>query len=311
MDTQDLIERRKLISPHLHRTPVMTSTQLNTLSGADLYFKCENFQRMGAFKMRGALSAMVALSPEQRSRGVVTHSSGNFAQAVALSAQALRIPAYIVMPRNAPMVKQRAVDGYDGRIILCEPTMEAREAEAEKVRRGTGATFIHPSNDLNVIMGNATATLELIEDAPVLEAIFAPVGGGGLIAGTVLAAEALAPDCRIYGGEPFEADDAYRSLKSGKIEFNETTNTIADGLKTHLGDINFPILRRGVAEIFRVTEEQILEAMKLVWERMKLVIEPSGAVSLAALLANGEAFAGKSVGIILSGGNVDLGALPF
>jgi threonine dehydratase len=284
---------------------------LNQIAGAQLYFKCENFQRMGAFKMRGATNAILHLSEEQRARGVVTHSSGNMAQAVSLAAQTLGVKAYIVMPSNAPAVKKAAVRGYGGEIIEVEPTLQAREATAQRIVQEKGATFLHPSNDLNVILGQGTAAKELLADQPDLDFVLAPVGGGGLIAGTALAVHHWGTNCQTVGGEPFEADDAWRSLQSGRIESNETTHTIADGLRTQLGDVNFPIIQQYVDRIIRVEEEEIVDAMRLIWERMKIICEPSCAVPLAALLREKEAFAGKQVGIILSGGNVDLGNLPF
>ncbi|MBZ9728314.1 pyridoxal-phosphate dependent enzyme [Salegentibacter sp. JZCK2] len=299
------------ISPYIHHTPVLTSNLLNKIAETEIYFKCENFQKMGAFKMRGATAAILALSDKERSKGVVTHSSGNFAQAVSLSAKSLGIPAYIVMPSSAPQVKKEAVKTYGGQITECEPNLQAREAAAKKIQKQTGATFLHPSNDLNVIYGQGTAAKELLEDFPELDMIITPVGGGGLIAGTALAVDFYAENCKTIGAEPFEVDDAYRSLKSGKIEFNETTNTIADGLKTNLGDKNFPIIRDKVSEIIRVEEDEIIAAMKLIWERMKIVVEPSSAVAFAAILREKEKFRGKKVGLIISGGNVDLSNLPF
>ena len=295
----------------MHRTPVLTSTLLNELSGADIYFKCENFQKMGAFKMRGAVNAIMQLGEEQKQAGVVTHSSGNFAQALSLAAKNLNVKAYVVMPSNAPRVKKDAVKSYGGIITESEPTIAAREAAAKRIQEEFGATFLHPSNDTNVILGQGTAAAELLEDYPNLEFIFTPVGGGGLIAGTALAAHYMGKDCKTIGGEPFEADDAYRSLKSGKIETNESVNTIADGLKTNLGDKNFPIIQKWVDEIIRVEEAEIINAMRLIWERMKIVVEPSSAVPFAALLREKERFKNKKVGIVLSGGNVDLSSLPF
>lgn len=299
------------IATYIKRTPVMRSRLLNGLAETEVYFKCENFQRMGAFKMRGATAAILALSAEERAKGVVTHSSGNFAQAVSLSAKSLGIPAYIVMPSSAPQVKKDAVETYGGQITECEPNIKAREAAAAKIQKETGATFLHPSNDLNVIYGQGTAAKEFLEDFPELDVIITPVGGGGLLAGTALAVDFYAEKCKTIGAEPFEVDDAYRSLESGKIEFNKTTNTIADGLKTHLGDKNFPIIKNKVSEIIRVEEEEIIMAMKLIWERMKIVVEPSAAVAFAAVLREKEKFHGKRVGIIISGGNVDLSNLPF
>lgn len=311
MDRAFLEKLHEHIKPYIHRTPVLTSEQINEICGANVYFKCENFQKMGAFKMRGAANAILNLTPEQKSKGVVTHSSGNFAQALSLAAKQQGVEAFIVMPNNAPQVKKDAVKGYGGYIIESESTPIAREEMAEKVRLEKKATFIHPSNDDHVIHGQGTAAIELLEDQPNLDYIFAPVGGGGLIAGTILAAKHFSEKCKVIGGEPFEADDAYRSLISGKIEGNETTNTIADGLRTYLGDRNFPIIKEGIHEIIRVTEQEIIDAMRLVWERMKIIIEPSSAVAFAALLRRKEKFEGKHVGVIISGGNVDLSNLPF
>lgn len=299
------------IKAFVHNTPVFKSSYLNELSGAEIFFKCENFQKMGAFKMRGATNAIMQLSEAQKKAGVVTHSSGNFAQALSLAAKNLGVKAYIVMPENAPRVKKEAVKGYGGIITESESTPIAREIEAKRIQKETGATFIHPSNDRNVILGNATSAAELLQAHPDLNYVFAPVGGGGLIAGTSLSAHYFGNNCKTIGGEPFEVDDAFRSLKSGKIEFNETTNTIADGLKTFLGDINFPIIKELVSAIIRVEETEIISAMKTICERMKIIVEPSSAVALAALLREKERYKNKKVGIIISGGNVDLKNLPF
>lgn len=311
MNKQALIETRRRISPFVHNTPVITSHLLDALAEAKLFFKCENFQKMGAFKMRGATNAIMQLSKDQQERGVVTHSSGNFAQALSLAARNLGVTAYIVMPNNAPKVKKDAVLGYGGLITLCEPTIKAREQAAENLVVEKGATFIHPSNDLNVILGNATAAMELLEVHPDLNFVISPVGGGGLIAGTALAAHYFAPQCLVIGGEPMAVDDAFRSLQSGKIETNLKTQTIADGLRTHLGDINFPILQQHLDHIIRVEENDIVTAMRLLWERLKIVVEPSSAVAFAAVLKNKAYFKDKKVGIILSGGNVDLDTLKF
>ncbi len=308
---QELIDCRNRIDKYIHKTPVLTSHLLNKLTGSELYFKCENFQRMGAFKIRGALNALLNLSDEERNRGVVTHSSGNFAQALSLAAQTLGAKAYIVMPSTAPEVKKKAVNGYGGEIILCEPTLKSRIETAEKIKEERGAVLVHSSNDINVVLGQGTAAMELFEEQPGLNCVIAPVGGGGLIAGTSLAVNYFGNNCKTIGGEPFEADDAYRSLQSGKIEHNKTTNTIADGLKTELGDITFPIIQKYVDLIIRVEEKEIIAAMKLIWERMKIVVEPSGAVPFAALIREKEKFKNQKVGIILSGGNIDLGNLPF
>ncbi|WP_414647186.1 pyridoxal-phosphate dependent enzyme [Empedobacter brevis] len=311
MYKQIMIETQKRIKPFIHNTPILTSTLLNEMVGANLFFKCENFQKMGAFKMRGATNAVMLLSEEQKQKGVVTHSSGNFAQALALAAKNQGIDAFIVMPDSAPQVKKEAVKAYNGKIIECKSTLEAREKAAKEIQEQKGATFIHPSNDLHVIFGQGTAAKELLETQPDLDYIFAPVGGGGLIAGTAIAAEHFGTNCKVIGGEPFEADDAFRSLLSGQIESNVTTNTIADGLKTTLGDINFPIIQKGVEKIIRVTEEEIIAAMKLIWERLKIICESSSAVAFAALIKEKERYKNTNIGIIISGGNVNLDTLPF
>jgi threonine dehydratase len=311
MYRNQLLDCHDRIKPYIHRTPVLTSRLLNEISGAKLFFKCENFQRMGAYKMRGATNAILLLSEEERAKGVVTHSSGNFAQALSLAAQSLDVKAYIVMPSNAPKVKKAGVSKYGGRIVECDPTIESRTEAANKIALETGATFIHPSNDINVIIGQGTAAMELLEDYPGLDFIFTPVGGGGLIAGTALSAHYFGENCKVVGGEPFEADDAYRSFHSGKIESNDTANTIADGLKTVLGDNTFPIIRKYVHDIIRVTEDEIISAMRLIWERLKIIAEPSSAVALAAVIREKDVYREKSVGIIISGGNVDLNQLPF
>ena len=315
MTKENLLNCHKRIRPFIHNTAVLTSRLIDREINANLFFKCENFQRAGAYKMRGATNAILQLSENQKKNGVVTHSSGNFAQALSLAAQSVGVTAYIVMPNTAPEVKKVGVKEYGGKIYECEPTVKARQALADEIALKTGATFIHPSNDENVILGQGTAALELLKEHPDLDFIFCPVGGGGLIAGSALAAKYFGDSCKVYGAEPFEADDAYRSLLSGKIEGNETVNTIADGLKTTLGDINFPIIKELVNGIIRVDEVEIVAAMKLVWERMKIIIEPSSAVTVAAVIRqskeNPEALKNRNVGIIISGGNVDLSNLPF
>ncbi|WP_421805815.1 threonine ammonia-lyase [Flagellimonas sp.] len=311
MDKQHLIDCHERIKPFIHNTPVLTSRLINEMADAHLFFKCENFQRMGAFKMRGAANAIMQLSDEQKQNGVVTHSSGNFAQALSLSAQSLGVTAYIVMPDSAPQVKKEAVKGYGGVLVECESTLEARERTSQEIVEKHGATFIHPSNDDHVILGQGTACKELLELHPNLDYVVTPVGGGGLIAGTALAAHYFGNQCKTVGGEPFEVDDAYRSLQSGQIETNSTTNTIADGLKTQLGDRNFPIIQKHVEEIIRVTEDEIIQSMRLLWERLKIVCEPSCAVALAAVFREKEKFKAQEIGIIISGGNVDLRRLPF
>ncbi len=311
MYESEIRESYSRVKDYVHRTPILTSRLINELAQAEVYFKCENFQKMGAFKMRGASNAILKIPETIRSRGVVTHSSGNMAQAVALSAKNLGIPAYIVMPDNAPQVKMNAVKDYGGIITICASTIEAREAASSEIAKNTGAIFLHPSNDLDVILGQGTAAFELLMDKPDLDSIIVPVGGGGLLAGTAIAANVLSKKCKVFAGEPREADDAYRSLISGQIEYNKTSYTIADGLRTHLGDINFPIIQKLVKGIVRVEEKEIINAMHMIYERLKIVIEPSSAVPLAALMNSVGKFKGQKVGIILTGGNVDLSKLPF
>lgn len=308
---QDLIDTMARVAPHVHNTPVLTSTLLNKLSGAQLFFKCENFQKMGAFKIRGAVNAMLQLSAAQKEAGVVTHSSGNFAQAVSLAAKNLGIKAYIVMPSNAPKVKMEAVKSYGGEISISKPTLKSREEEAEKIVQQKGATFIHPSNDYHVILGQGTAAFELLQKHPDLNIISTPVGGGGLIGGSSIAAHYFGNQCKTIGAEPANMDDAKRSLVAGEIKHNTGGTTVADGLRTHLGDINFPIIQQFVDDILLAEEQQIIDAMKLIWQYLKIVVEASCAVPLATILANPEIFKNKKVGIVISGGNVDLTNLPF
>jgi threonine dehydratase len=308
---KEVQDARERVRPHVYNTPVITSRLLDELTGASIYFKCENFQKMGAFKMRGAINAILQLDAKDRARGVVTHSSGNFAQALSLASNNLGVNAYIVMPSNAPAVKKDAVAGYKGIISESEPTLKAREEAANQIVKKTKGIFLHPSNNTNVILGQGTAAVELLEEVPDLSSVFVPVGGGGLIAGTAMAAHYFGKNCKTIGSEPMEVDDAYRSMQSGFIETNETTTTIADGLRTNLGDKNFPIIQKYVNEIIRVEEEEIVAAMKLLWERLKIVVEPSSAVPFAALLKEKSRFKGEKIGIILSGGNVDLSTLAF
>ena len=293
------------IRAHIHHTPVMTSASVDEMAGCHLFFKCENFQKVGAFKARGAMNAILKLTPEQRSKGVATHSSGNHAQALARAAKIMGVPSYIVMPRTAPEIKKRGVRGYGGEIFECEPTLAAREATLEEVIKKTGATEIHPVNNYDVMEGQATCAKELFEEVPDLDFLLAPVGGGGLLSGTALAAKYFSPRTTVIAGEPAGSDDAYRSMKSGKIE-SAQSNTIADGLLTTLGTKTFPIIRENVSEIITVSDEEIINAMRILWERLKIVIEPSCTVPFAAVLKEKSRFAGKRVGIILSGGNVDL-----
>ena len=306
---QDLLDAHARIKPFIHRTPIMSSRQINRMVGAEVYFKCENFQKMGAFKMRGASSAITNLTEQERMRGVVTHSSGNFAQALSLSASLMECTAHIVMPENAPSVKKEAVRGYGGNIIESESTPVAREQMAEKVKQETGATFIHPSDDPHVINGNASAAIEFLEDIKNVDILMAPVGGGGLIAGTAMAAHYFSPETTVIGAEPSGADDAYRSKRDGVIYPSENPQTVCDGLRTNLGVWNFPIIQKYVDQIIRVEDKETIRALKLIYERMKIIIEPSCSIVLAAIMTRPELFANKRVGVIISGGNVDFLAI--
>jgi threonine dehydratase len=298
------------IGSYAHRTPVLTCSGLDAMTGAELFFKCENLQKVGAFKFRGAANTVFSLSGEEAARGVATHSSGNHAQALALAARLRGIPAVIVMPENSPKVKVAAVRDYGARIVFCPPTQKDRERTLQKVVAETGATFIHPYDNPGVIAGQGTCALELLEQVPDLEAIIAPVGGGGLLSGTALCCHYLRPGVRVIAAEPKGADDAFRSFRDGRIYPSENPRTVADGLRTSLGALTFPIIRRHVERIVTVEEESIVAAMRHIWERMKILVEPSAAVPLAALLDGGFQARGR-IGVILSGGNVDLDALPW
>ena len=299
------------IKPCIHRTPVLTNRALDEVCGAELFFKCENFQKAGVFKIRGAANAVFSLAEGDAARGVATHSSGNHAASLALAARLRGINAYVVMPENARRVKKRAVEGYGAQIIFCEPTLEAREQTLERLVERTGAYVVHPYNDARVIAGQGTAALELVEDVPGLDAMLAPVGGGGLLSGTAITVSAIAPGCHVIGTEPERADDARRSFYSGVLVPSENPDTIADGLLTSLGDLTYPIIKKYVKDIVTVSEDAIVGAMRLVWERMKIIIEPSAAVPVAALASGALDCGGKRVGVILSGGNVDLENLPW
>lgn len=304
---EELAEASTRIAKMIHRTPVMTSSTFDQLVEAEVFFKCENFQRMGAYKMRGASHALTRLSEAQLANGVVTHSSGNFAQAIALAARIMGVKAKIVMPENAPAVKVEAVRGYGAEIVFSGSRPVDREETVNELIVREHLTFIHPSNDLQVIIGNSTCGQELIEQAERLDYIVVPVGGGGILAGTALAAHWWSPVTEVIAAEPAAMDDAYRSMASGRIEKNASDAfTIADGLRTNLGDINFPIIRELVKEVLVVSEMEILEAMWWVWERMKIVIEPSSAVAVAAVLRYKDKFRGKRVGVIITGGNADI-----
>jgi len=310
-DFEDIKQAAERISPYAHNTPVLQSTWFNRQTGGDLYFKCENFQKVGAFKFRGASNAILNLPEEEGNKGIVTHSSGNHAQAVALASKMAGYPATIVMPENAPKVKVNAVREYGADIVFCESTIDSREETAQKIIKKTGATFIHPYNHPDVIAGQGTCAMELLKEIPDLDMILAPVGGGGLMSGTLITARAINPDIRVYGAEPELADDAWRSLKSGKIEPVYRTDTIADGLRTSLGSLTFSIIQNHIEDIVTVPEESIIRDMRNVWERMKIIIEPSCAVPVSAIMDGKVDVKGKKAGIIITGGNVDLDELPW
>jgi len=301
----------KRIKPYAHHTPVLTNESLDQRVGAHVFLKCENMQKVGAFKFRGACNAVYSLTNEEAKYGVCTHSSGNHAQALALAAKMRGIPAYIVMPSNAPQVKKDAVAGYGGQITFCEPTLEARESTLERIRLDTGATVVHPYNNEYVIAGQGTATLELLESIPDLDVVITPVGGGGLLSGTSIAAKGLKPGIRVIAAEPEMADDTYRSIQEGKIIPSKDPNTIADGLLTSLGTLTFPIIQQNVEQIVTVSEQGIIDSMKFIWERVKIIVEPSAAVAVAVLWERKIDLSGLKIGVILSGGNVDLDKLPW
>jgi threonine dehydratase len=308
---EDILSAAERIQPFLHRTPVLTSAAIDTIAGANLFFKCENFQKAGAFKSRGATNAVFSIDPYELKQGVATHSSGNHAAALARAAQLKHIPAYIVMPENSSKVKIAAVKSYEGQITFCEPTLEAREEKLSEVLNETNAFEIHPYNNFSIIAGQATAALELIEDYPDLDTIITPVGGGGLLSGTALAVHFFSPSTNVIAAEPSGADDAYQSFYQKKFIPSVNPDTISDGLRTSLGNLTFPIIRRLVHDIITVNDQATIEAMKLIWERMKIIIEPSSAVALAIVLKHKHRFSGQKIGIIISGGNVDLMHLPW
>jgi threonine dehydratase len=304
-------EAHRRIASRIHRTPIITSSSLDDIAGAQIFFKCENLQKTGSFKIRGATNAVFSLSDEEAQHGVVAPSSGNHAAALALAARWRGIPAWLIMPSNSSAVKKRAVEAYGGTITECEPNIASREATAADVMKRTGAHLVHPYNDPRVIAGQGTAAIELLEQVPGLDIIITPASGGGLLSGTAIAAKSLRPEIRVVGGEPRNADDAYRSMASGKIEPAAKTETIADGLRATLCPLTFSILRERVDEIWLVAEEEIVSTMMLLWERAKIVVEPSGAVAAAPVLLRRIKAEGKKVGVILSGGNVDLERLPW
>jgi len=307
----DMLEAHERVKPYVHRTPVMTSSFLNELTGAELFFKCENFQKAGAFKVRGASNAVFGLTDEMAKRGVATHSSGNHALSLSYAAGRRGIPCHVVMPRTAPQAKKDAVIGYGGVITECEPSTSSREQVFAEVQARTGAEFVHPYNDHRVIAGQGTCSHELIEQVEGLDAVIAPIGGGGMISGTCLTLSNLAPKIKIYAAEPDQADDAARSFRAGHIIADDAPDTVADGLKVPLKELTWHFVSNHVTDILTCSEQEIIDAMKLIWKRMKIVMEPSSAVPLATILKNKETFAGKRVGVIITGGNVDLDLLPW
>lgn len=303
----DIQTAHSRIRSFIHRTPVLTSTSLNRILGAEFFFKCENFQKVGAFKYRGATNAILSLTPAELEKGVGTHSSGNHAAALALAAAMAGVPAYIVMPHTAPAIKKAAVAGYGAHIVFCEPTQEEREKTMMKVQEETGCTFIHPYDRFEIIAGQGTAALELLEEIPTVDIIMAPVGGGGLLSGTAIAAKGLKPDIQVWAGEPQNADDAFKSFYSGELHPSINPKTIADGLLTSLSELTFKAIRENADAILLAPEQLIMDALNLILQRMKIVIEPSSAVPLATLMAGPEKhWKGKKIGIILSGGNLDM-----
>ena len=307
----DMLVARARIAPHIHRTPVLTSRFLNELTGAELFFKCENLQKAGAFKARGASNAVFGLSDDQAARGVATHSSGNHGTCLSYAAGRRGIPCTVVMPRTAPQAKKDAVRGYGGRVVECEPSTSSREATFAEVQARTGGDFVHPYNDPRVIAGQGTCSKEFMEQTDGLDMVVAPIGGGGMISGTCLTLATLAPETQVIAAEPEQADDAYRSFKAGHIIADDAPETVADGLKVPLKELTWHFVKSHVTDILTASDPAIVEAMKLIWKRMKIVMEPSSAVPLATILKNPETFAGKRVGIIITGGNVDLDRLPW
>ncbi len=308
---KDIVAAHDRIAPFIHRTPVLTNKSLNELSGAELYFKCENFQKAGSFKIRGATNTVELLNQDELDKGVATTSSGNHGAALSMAVSRRNGKTKVVMPHNTPKIKVKNVERNGGEVIWCEPDQTSREEVLKDLVIKTGSTVVHPYNDERIVMGQGTAGKELIEDHPDLDAIVSPVSGGGLLSGTLLSAQGINPKIKVYGAEPLEADDTFLSLQKGEIVPNKTINTICDGLRAQIGTITFPIIQSYVEEVITLTEEEIIESMKMIWERMKIVVEPSCSITLAAVLKSSDRFAGKKVGLIISGGNVDLERLPW
>ena len=308
---KDIVDAHNRISPFIHRTPVLTNKSLNELSGADLYFKCENFQKAGSFKIRGATNTVELLNQDELDKGIATTSSGNHGASLSMAVSRRNGTTKVVMPHNTPKIKVRNVERNGGEVIWCEPDQTSRENVLKDLVTKTGSTVVHPYNDERIVMGQGTAGKELIEDCPDLDAIISPVSGGGLLSGTLISAQGMNPRIKVYGAEPLEADDTFLSLKKGQIVPNKSVNTICDGLRAQIGTITFPIIQSYVQEVITLTEEEIIESMKMIWERMKIVVEPSCSITLSAVLKSRDLFAGKKVGLIISGGNVDLEHLPW
>ena len=308
---KDIEAAHERIRPHIHRTPVFTNSSLNKLSGAELYFKCDNFQKAGSFKIRGATNTVEQLTIEELNRGVATTSSGNHGAALSMAVTRRGGKTKVVMPNNTPKIKINNVERNGGEVVWCEPEQESRESVLKELIEKTGAVVVHPYNDERIMAGQGTCAKELLEDHPELDVIVSPVSGGGLLSGTLLSSKALKTDIQVFGAEPAEADDAYRSLKLGKIVPNETINTICDGLRAQIGGLTFPVISDLVDDIITVTEEEIIDSMRMIWERLKMIVEPSSSITLGAVLKNKDKFNGKKVGLIISGGNVDLDHLPW
>ena len=310
-EISDILSAHARIEPFIHNTPVMSSVQLNDIFGCQMYFKCENFQKVGAFKFRGATNAVLSLSPGEKSRGVVTHSSGNHAAALALAARINGIKAYIVMPENAPAVKKNAVAGYGADITYCKPTLQSREESTRMIMEQKGSILVHPYDNFNVICGQGTAALELLQEKSDLAIVIAPIGGGGLMSGTSTCVKGINKGIQVIGAEPLNANDAFISFTTGKLTPSVNPLTVADGLLTSLSELTFSVIRRNVDMILTAKEDSIIDCMLLVWERMKIIIEPSSATVLAIIKENPDVFRGKKIGLIISGGNVDFRKLPF
>ena len=308
---KDIEAAHERISPLIHRTPVFTNSSLNKLSGAELYFKCDNFQKVGSFKIRGATNTVEQLTIEELNRGVATTSSGNHGAALSMAVTRRGGKTKVVMPNNTPEIKVNNVERNGGEVVWCEPEQESRESVLKELIEKTGAVVVHPYNDERIMAGQGTCAKELLEDYPDLDTIVSPVSGGGLLSGTLLSSKALKANIQVFGAEPVEADDAYRSLKLGKIVPNETINTICDGLRAQIGTLTFPVIADLVDDIITVTEEEIIDSMRMIWERLKMIVEPSSSITLGAVLKNKDRFNGKKVGLIISGGNVDLDHLPW